>query len=53
MPIVASEVVLRVSQASLQHGEVGIDHELHARVGDDAEDGGEHAFVEASAVRRH
>lgn len=47
----AREMILCVTEERRAHGEIGIDHELDARVGNDAENGREHAFVESSAVR--
>ena len=46
----AREVILRVKEGLCVHGEIGVDHELDARVGNDAENGREHAFVESSAM---
>lgn len=45
------EMILGVKRERRAHGEIGIDHELDARVRNDAENGREHAFVESSAVR--
>lgn len=45
----AREMILGVKEERRAHGEIGIDHELDARVGNDAENGREHAFVESSA----